>query len=157
MRVGIGYDVHTFKKGRKLILGGVQLDYPEGLEGHSDADVLVHAVMDSLLGAAGLPDIGVHFPDSDITYKDISSIELLGRVGKILKEAGYAIINIDTVIILEKPRISVYAEKMKYNIAQALGVDSKIIGIKATTTEGLGFTGRSEGAAAQAVAIINEL
>ncbi len=157
MRIGIGYDVHTFKKGRKLILGGEQLDYPEGLEGHSDADVLVHAIMDSLLGAAGLPDIGVYFPDNDMSFRDISSIELLARVGRIIKEAGYTVANIDTVLILEKPRISDYAEKMKKNIACSLGVDSKIIGIKATTTEGLGFAGRREGAAAQAVSMINEL
>ncbi|MBM3700103.1 MAG: 2-C-methyl-D-erythritol 2,4-cyclodiphosphate synthase [Actinobacteria bacterium] len=157
MRIGIGYDVHTFKKGRKLILGGVQLDYAEGLDGHSDADVLVHAIMDSLLGAAGLPDIGVHFPDNDMAYKDISSIELLGRVGKIIKKAGYTVVNIDTVLILEKPKISAYSEEMKKNIAGALKINKDCIGLKATTTEGLGFTGRGEGAAAHAVSIINEL
>jgi len=157
MRIGIGYDVHTFKKGRKLILGGVQLDYAEGLDGHSDADVLVHAIMDSLLGAAGLPDIGVHFPDNDMAYKDISSIELLGRVGKIIKKAGYTVVNIDAVLILEKPKISAYSEEMKKNIAGALKINKDCIGLKATTTEGLGFTGRGEGAAAHAVSIINEL
>lgn len=156
MRIGIGYDVHTFKKGRKLILGGVQLDYAEGLDGHSDADVLVHAIMDSLLGAAGLPDIGVQFPDNDMAYKDISSIELLGRVGSIIKEAGYAVVNIDTVLILEKPKISAFREEMKKNIAGALKINKDCVGIKATTTEGLGFAGRGEGAAAQAVSVINE-
>ena len=157
MRIGIGYDVHTFKKGRKLILGGMQLDYAEGLDGHSDADVLVHAIMDSLLGAAGLPDIGVQFPDNDMAYKDISSIELLGRVHKIIKKAGYTVVNIDTVLILEKPKISVFREEMKNNIADALKINKDCVGIKATTTEGLGFTGRREGAAAQAVSLINEL
>jgi len=154
MRIGIGYDVHVFKKSRKLILGGVEIEHHMGLDGHSDADVLVHAIMDALLGAAGLDDIGVYFPDTDMSYKNISSIELLAMVRKIIKDAGCSIINIDSVIILENPRIAPYTGLMKKNIAEALKISESNIGIKATTSESLGFCGRQEGAAAQSVALL---
>ncbi len=153
-RVGIGYDVHKLKKGRKLILGGVQIAYPRGLEGHSDADVLVHAVMDALLGAAGLEDIGVHFPDTEARYKDISSLRLLGQVWEKIQSQGKRIVNIDAVIIAQKPKVSPYLAGMKKNMASVLGIQVQQIGIKATTTEMLGFIGRSEGVAAQSVVLL---
>lgn len=156
MRAGIGYDVHMFQKNRKLILGGVEIKHPAGLAGHSDADVLVHAIMDSLLGAAGLDDIGVYFPDTDDAFKNISSLNLLSKVGTIIKEAGYTVINIDSIIIMEKPKVAPYTAQMKKNIARALEADEERIGIKATTTESLGFCGRGEGAAAQAVALLEK-
>ncbi len=156
MRTGIGYDVHKLTAGRKLVLGGVAIEHIAGLEGHSDADVLVHAIMDALLGAAGLSDIGVYFPDTDIKYKDISSITLLGMVKVSVKDAGYRILNIDSVVILEEPKISPFIPMMKKNISEALGIKVDQIGIKATTSEGLGFCGAKEGAAAQSVALLEE-
>ncbi len=155
MRVGIGYDVHSFKKDRKLILGGVEIQHYQGLEGHSDADVLVHSIMDALLGAAGLDDIGVHFPDTDMKYKNISSLKLLSIVKEMILNAGYRIINIDCVLILEKPKISNYSKLMKKNIAQVLEISEDKINIKATTTEKLGFCGREEGIAAESIALID--
>lgn len=156
MRVGIGYDVHAFAPGRKLILGGVEIDHPMGLSGHSDADVLVHAIMDALLGAAGLGDIGCHFPDRDERFRNIRSLNLLEEVYGMLASRQFSIINIDAVIICESPKISPFAEDMKRNISDALaGLDVSRIGIKGTTTEKLGFTGRSEGIAAQAVALLS--
>ncbi|MBM3705453.1 MAG: 2-C-methyl-D-erythritol 2,4-cyclodiphosphate synthase [Actinobacteria bacterium] len=156
MKVGLGFDIHSFKKGRKLVLGGVRIDYPVGLEGHSDADVLVHSIMDALLGAAGMEDIGVHFPDSDIEYKNISSITLLGKVGRKIAEAGYSIVNIDSVLIMEKPKIAPFTSEMKSKIATVLDIKESRINIKATTSEGLGFCGRQEGAAAQSIALLLE-
>ena len=157
MRTGIGYDVHKLTAGRRLVLGGVEIEHFAGLEGHSDADVLVHAIMDALLGAAGLNDIGVYFPDTDMEYKDISSMTLLGRVRVSIKEAGYSILNIDSVVILEEPKISPFIPTMKKNISEALGINVDQIGIKATTSEGLGFCGAREGAAAQSVALLETL
>ncbi len=154
MRTGIGYDVHRLKAGRKLVLGGVQIEHYAGLEGHSDADVLVHAIMDALLGAAGLSDIGVYFPNTDMQYKNISSMILLGMVKESVRGAGYRILNIDSVVILEEPKISPYIPLMKIKISEALEISVEQIGIKATTSEGLGFCGTKEGAAAQSVALL---
>ena len=154
MRVGLGYDVHAFQVGRKLILGGVKIDHAMGLSGHSDADVLVHAVMDAILGACGLGDIGIHFPDSDEKYKDISSLALLDEVRKKMEQKGFSIINIDSILIMENPKVSPYIGDMKKNIAGALKIDEADINIKATTTEGLGFCGREEGIAAQCIVLL---
>lgn len=155
LRIGIGYDVHAFAEGRDLILGGVKIDYKYGLMGHSDADVLIHAIIDSLLGAGNLGDIGKLFPDTDAKYKDISSIELLKKVNSLLLSKNIEIINIDSVVICEKPKIRDYSDKMKSAISIALNnIDVNRIGIKGTTTEKLGFTGRGEGIAAQAVSLI---
>jgi 2-C-methyl-D-erythritol 2,4-cyclodiphosphate synthase len=156
MRIGIGFDVHAYATGRKLILGGVEIDYKKGLEGHSDADVLVHAVMDAILGACGLGDIGIHFPDSDMKYKDISSLTLLGDVRKKMEAEGFEIENIDTIIILQEPKVFKYFEVMRDNIANILKIDISQINLKATTTEHLGFCGRGEGVAAQAITILKE-
>ena len=155
IRVGIGYDVHAFAKGRSLILGGVKIDYEQGLMGHSDADVLVHSIIDSLLGAANLGDIGQLFPDTDPKYNGISSIELLNHVNSLLLNKNIKIINIDSVLICERPKIKDFTEKMKLNISGALnGLSVDRIGIKGTTTEKLGFEGRGEGIAAQAISLI---
>ena len=147
MRIGQGYDVHRLVEGRKLIIGGVDIPYEKGLLGHSDADVLLHAVMDALLGAAALGDIGQHFPDSDERYKGISSIALLKEVGKILQENGYMIENIDSTVIAQ----------MAENIAAALGIEKEQVSVKATTEEGLGFTGTGEGISAQAIALLSSV
>ncbi len=154
MRIGIGYDVHRLVEGRKLILGGVEIPHYRGLLGHSDADVLVHAVMDALLGAAGAGDIGKHFPDSDERYKGISSLRLLESVRKHLADKGYRVNNIDTVIVAQKPKLAPYLELMAVSIAETLETERERVNIKATTTEGLGFAGAEEGIAAQAVAMI---
>lgn len=154
MRVGSGYDVHRLVEGRKLILGGVEIPHSKGLLGHSDADVLLHAICDALLGAAALGDIGRHFPDSDCQYKDINSLLLLERVGQILKEESYAVINIDSTIVAQEPRLASYIDEMRANIAKTLGLAVKQVNVKATTTEQLGFEGRKEGISAQAVALI---
>lgn len=154
MRVGTGFDVHAFKEGKKLILGGVKIDYCYGLEGHSDADVLVHAIMDSLLGASGNKDIGVHFPDKDPSFKGISSIKLLEKVREIVSGSGYSIVNIDATVIMEKPRIAEFTNLMEKNISAALKINESLVNIKATTTEGLGFCGRKEGVAAQSIALL---
>jgi 2-C-methyl-D-erythritol 2,4-cyclodiphosphate synthase len=155
IRIGTGYDVHAFAKGRDLILGGVKIDYESGLLGHSDADVLVHAIIDSLLGAANLGDIGKLFPDTDNKYKGISSIELLKQVNALLIKKDIQIINIDTIVICERPKIKDFTDKMKLNISASLnGLSVDRIGIKGTTTEKLGFTGRGEGIAAQAVSLV---
>ena len=154
MRIGQGYDVHKLVEGRKLILGGVGIPYEKGLLGHSDADVLVHAVMDALLGAAALGDIGQHFPDTDPRYEGISSIELLKKVGELLEEKGYVVENIDATIIAQRPKLLNYRPKMAENIAQALHLDVSRVSVKATTEEGLGFTGAKEGIAAHSVCII---
>lgn len=155
MRVGMGYDVHRLTEGRKLIIGGVEIPYEKGLLGHSDADVLIHAVMDALLGAAALGDIGKHFPDSDPAYKGISSILLLKKVGELLKKQGYSIGNIDAVVIAQKPKMAPYISLMRQNMADALGITVECISVKATTEEGLGFTGKGEGISSQAICLIN--
>lgn len=154
MRVGMGYDVHRLVEGRKLILGGVEIPHTMGLLGHSDADVLTHAVMDALLGAAALKDIGAHFPDTDPEYEGADSIQLLIRVGELLAEKGFAVGNIDATVIAQKPKLRPYIEEMEKHIADALGIDLDFVNVKATTEEGLGFTGREEGIAAQAVALV---
>ena len=154
LRVGHGYDVHRFREGRDLILGGVKIEHSVGLLGHSDADVLAHAVMDSVIGALGLGDIGRHFPDSDEKYRGISSITLLSRVGELLSERGARVVNIDATVVLQSPKIGRYIPEMANNISNALGCDSEAVNIKATTEEGLGFTGSGEGAAAHSVAMI---
>lgn len=151
MRVGMGYDVHKLVEGRKLILGGVEIPHTLGLLGHSDADVLVHAIMDALLGAAALGDIGKHFPDTDPQYKGISSMKLLAHVGKLLEEKGYIIDNIDATVMAQKPKLRPFIEEMEKNIAKELGISKDQVNVKATTEEGLGFTGREEGIAAQAI------
>lgn len=157
MRIGQGYDVHRLVEGRKLIIGGVDIPYEKGLLGHSDADVLVHAVMDALLGAAALGDIGQHFPDSDERYKGISSIALLKKVGKILQENGYMIENIDSTVIAQRPKLLPYRPQMAENIAAALGIEKEQVSVKATTEEGLGFTGTGEGISAQAIALLSSV
>lgn len=157
MRIGIGYDVHAFCQDRQLILGGVRVPYDRGLLGHSDADVLVHAIMDSILGALGQGDIGKHFPDTDPKYKDISSLLLLEKVYKIMLDMGYKIGNLDTVIMAEEPKMASYIEEMKNNIGQILHTDIKNINIKATTTEELGFVGRKEGIAAESVCLLKQI
>lgn len=150
-RVGNGYDVHRLVENRKLILGGVNIPFDKGLHGHSDADVLVHAIMDALLGACGEGDIGKHFSDKDIQYKDISSMNLLDKVKIIIENKGYRIGNIDATIVAELPKLSPYIEEMKSNIARVLETEDDLVNIKATTEEGLGFTGKGEGMAAYAV------
>ncbi len=154
MRIGIGYDVHRLVRGRKLILGGVEIAHPLGLDGHSDADVLLHSIKDALLGAAALGDIGRHFPDTDNQYKGASSLVLLKKVRQLLAEKGYEAYNIDATIIAEKPKLAPYIEQMNQNIALALGISCHQVNVKATTTERLGFTGRGEGIAAQAAVTI---
>ena len=156
MRVGIGYDAHRLIIGRPLILGGVEIPFDKGLEGWSDADVVLHAIMDSLLGAAGLRDIGYHFPSKDPAYKDISSVTLLNRVADLLKSHGWRIANIDATIIAERPLLRPFISKMKQNIALALAIGETQIGVKATTNEGMGFVGREEGIAAYAVALLEK-
>lgn len=157
MRIGIGYDVHAFSKERPLILGGVNIPHEVGLLGHSDADVLVHAVMDALLGAAALGSIGDHFPADQAQYKDADSRKLLNKVVKLLSEKKYKIINIDSVIICQRPKLAGYIQQMRRNIALAVGLNIELIGIKATTTEKLGFVGREEGIAAEAVVLIEKI
>ena len=154
MRIGTGYDVHRLTEDRKLILGGVDIPYEKGLLGHSDADVLLHAIMDALLGAAALGDIGKHFPDSDERYKGISSILLLREVGSLLEENNYIIENIDSTIIAQRPKLATYISDMRQNIAKALGLEISQVNVKATTEEGLGFTGNGEGISSQAVALL---
>lgn len=151
MRVGLGYDVHRLVEGRELILGGAAIPYEKGLLGHSDADVLLHAVMDALLGAAALGDIGKHFPDTDPAYEGISSLRLLAHTGALLEQKDYQIINIDATIIAQRPKMAPYIPQMVKNIAETLGLEEDQINIKATTEEGLGFTGAGEGISAQAV------
>lgn len=151
MRVGMGYDVHKLVEGRDLILGGVKIEHSLGLLGHSDADVLVHAIMDALLGAAALGDIGKHFPDTDEQYKGADSMKLLAHVAELIEQEGYVIENIDATIIAQKPKLCPYIEQMEENIARVLHIQKNQINVKATTEERLGFTGREEGMAAQAI------
>lgn len=156
MRIGMGYDVHKLVEDRDLILGGVKIPYSLGLLGHSDADVLLHAIMDSLLGAAALGDIGKHFPDSDDRYKGISSIELLKYVGSLLKENDWLIENIDSTIIAQKPKMAPHIENMRKNISEALNIDIGQINVKATTEEGLGFTGEGKGISSQSICLLTK-
>ena len=156
MRIGQGYDVHRLTEGRDLILGGVKIPWEKGLLGHSDADVLVHAVLDALLGAAALGDIGQHFPDTDPAYEGISSIALLDHVGELLEEKGYVVENIDATIIAQRPKLAPYRPQMAENIAGALKIDVSRVSIKATTEEGLGFTGEGLGIASQAITLLTE-
>lgn len=154
MRIGLGYDVHRLVEGRDLIIGGVKIPYEKGLLGHSDADVLLHAIMDSLLGASALGDIGKHFPDTDEKYKGISSIKLLKEVGKLLLNNGYSINNIDSTIIAQKPKMAPFIQQMRENISNALNIDLMQINVKATTEEGLGFTGNGEGISSQSICLL---
>lgn len=155
MRIGMGYDVHKLVEGRDLIIGGVTIPYEKGLLGHSDADVLVHAIMDALLGAAALGDIGKHFPDTDEKYRGVSSIELLGHVKTLLEEKCYIIGNIDATIIAQKPKLASYIPQMVETIARTLGIELSSVNVKATTEEGLGFTGSGEGISSHAVCLLN--
>ena len=157
LRIGHGYDVHRLTEGRRLILGGVEVPYEKGLLGHSDADVLTHAVMDALLGAAALGDIGKLFPDTDAAYAGISSILLLERVAERLREAGYAVVNLDATVLAQAPKLAPYRERMQENLARALALDPSCISVKATTEEGLGFTGEGLGIAAHAVALLEKI
>ncbi len=155
MRIGFGYDVHALTKGRNLILGGVLIPHEVGLLGHSDADVLVHAIMDALLGAAALGDIGKHFPDTDPKYKDADSLKLLSHVGDLLKDLNYTTANIDSTVVAQAPKLAPFIDVMRKNIASALGIDISQISVKATTTEQLGFEGRKEGISAVAAVLLD--
>lgn len=157
MRIGQGFDVHQLVEGRKLIIGGVEIPYERGLLGHSDADVLLHAICDALLGAAGLGDIGRHFPDSDPRYKGIDSRRLLREVMQLLRDKGYGVVNLDATIIAQAPKMAPHVPQMVVNIATDLGVEAGCVNVKATTTEKLGYTGRGEGIAAQAVCLIEKV
>ena len=157
MRIGQGYDVHRLVEGRDLILGGVNIPHTVGLLGHSDADVLVHAIMDALLGAAALDDIGRHFPDTDPAYRGISSIALLRHVAGLLKAQGYRVVNIDSTVLAQAPKLRPHIAEMRKNIAEALGISEAQVNVKATTEEGLGFTGEKLGIAAQAIALLDEI
>lgn len=157
LRIGHGYDVHRLTEGRRLILGGVEVPYERGLLGHSDADVLTHAVMDALLGAAALGDIGKLFPDTDAAYAGISSILLLERVAERLREAGYAVVNLDATVLAQAPKLAPYRERMRENLAHVLALDASRVSVKATTEEGLGFTGEGLGIAAHAVALLEKI
>lgn len=154
MRIGMGYDVHRLAEDRDLIIGGEKIEYEYGLLGHSDADVLLHAIMDALLGAAALGDIGTHFPDTDERYRGISSVRLLAYVDQLLEENGYSVGNIDATIIAQRPKMAPYIPKIRENIANTLGIELNQVNIKATTEEGLGFTGSGDGISAQAVCIL---
>ena len=156
LRIGHGYDVHRLVEGRRLILGGVDIPWEKGLLGHSDADVLVHAIMDALTGAARLGDIGKLFPDTDPAYADISSLKLLREVGRLLSEKGFAVVNIDATLLAQAPKVGPYRPRMAANVAEALGIDPEQVNIKATTEEGLGFTGDGSGMAAHAVVLLEE-
>lgn len=157
MRIGSGYDVHALGEGLPLWIGGVEVPHTHGLVGHSDADVLLHAICDALLGAAALGDIGKHFPDTDPQYKGISSLKLLAHVGRLLTEQGYSIGNIDSTVVAQRPKLAPYILQMRQNIADTLGIDISQVSVKATTTEHLGFEGRQEGISAQAVALLDNL
>jgi 2-C-methyl-D-erythritol 2,4-cyclodiphosphate synthase len=154
VRIGIGYDVHRLKAGRDLILGGVHIEHPVGLDGHSDADVLTHAVIDALLGAGALGDIGEHFPDTDPRWKGMSSLDLLEIAAKLVEKAGYRVVNVDATVVAEAPRLHLFLADMQKNIERRLGLEHGLVGVKATSPEGLGALGRAEGIAAQAVALI---
>ena len=154
-RLGVGYDVHAIAEGRRLVLGGVEIPHDKGLDGHSDADVLVHAIMDAIVGAMRAGDIGKLFPDTDPAYKDADSVKLLEHVGALAREQGYSIEDIDSVVMLQEPKMSPYREQMRANIAAALRIPVDNVGVKATTTEHLGYEGRGEGASAQAICLLS--
>lgn len=156
IRIGHGFDVHAYKEGRKLILCGVEIEYEMGLLGHSDADVATHAVMDALLGAAALGDIGRHFPDTDEKYRGADSLKLLERVLELIKKESYSVSNVDVTIIAQKPKLSPFVEKMVENLARVIGIEKMRVNVKATTTEKLGFTGRGEGIASEAVCLLTK-
>jgi 2-C-methyl-D-erythritol 2,4-cyclodiphosphate synthase len=156
IRTGIGYDCHRFAAGRRLVLGGTELQSEQGLEGHSDADVLTHAIIDALLGAAALGDIGQHFPDSDPQYAEANSIELLHKVGTMLAAQGLAVGNVDATVVIEEPKLAPFTEQMRANLSGALGIAVHLVSVKATRGEGMGFVGRGEGAAALAVATVTD-
>ncbi|MCL2324777.1 MAG: 2-C-methyl-D-erythritol 2,4-cyclodiphosphate synthase [Actinomycetia bacterium] len=157
MRIGLGYDAHALVEGRRLILGGVEIPYERGLAGHSDADVLAHAVADALLGALRAGDLGEHFPDSDERWRDADSLALLGQIATMVRDQGWVIVDVDTVVIAEKPKLASYRGQMRINLSETLGIAPECLGVKATTTEGLGFEGRGEGIAAQAVVLLERL
>lgn len=157
MRIGIGYDVHKLVEGRNLIIGGVNIPYEKGLLGHSDADVLIHSIMDAIIGALALGDLGKHFPDNDNRYKNISSMKLLEYVKELIKKEEYYIVNIDSIIIAQKPKMSPYIDIMRNNIGKCLEIDISKINVKATTEEGLGFTGKQEGISSQAICLLNKI
>lgn len=156
-RVGIGYDVHALAPGYDLVIGGVKIPHEKGLKGHSDADVLVHAICDALLGALSLGDIGHHFPDTDPEFKGISSLKLLSRVSELIREKGYTVVNVDSVVVAQRPKLAPFIEDMKKNISSVLGILPAQVSVKATTTERLGFEGREEGISAQAVVLLKRL
>jgi 2-C-methyl-D-erythritol 2,4-cyclodiphosphate synthase len=156
MKIGIGYDVHRLVEGRRLFLGGIEIPFDKGLLGHSDGDVLIHAICDAILGAISEGDIGIHFPDSDESIKGIESVKILAYVLELTKQKGYGIVNIDAVIIAEEPKVSPYREKIKARLAEVLEIDITSVSVKGKTTEGLGFTGRKEGIAVQAVALLEK-
>lgn len=155
-RIGLGYDVHAFATGRKLIIGGVDIPYEKGLDGHSDADVLAHAVMDALVGALRAGDIGKLFPDTDPAYEGADSLKLLEQVGRLVRSEGWRIVDIDTVLMIQEPKMAPFREQMRANIADVLGIPVESVGVKATTTEWLGYEGRGEGVTAQAVALLEK-
>ncbi len=157
LRIGIGYDIHPFERGRALVLGGVRIDYDAGLAGHSDADVLTHAVIDALLGAAALGDIGQHFPSDDPRYRDADSLDLLRSAVGMVADAGYSVVNIDATIVAERPKLAAHIDAMRSNLAEALGVEIGAVSVKATTADRLGTVGRGEGIAAQAVALLDSM
>lgn len=157
MRVGIGFDVHRFVDGRKLVLGGIEIPFEKGLLGHSDADVLLHAITDAILGAMGEDDIGVHFPDTDADTEGIDSAVILARIARLARVKGYRIVNVDSVLVAQEPKVAPYRAAMKEKIARILSIEPETVGIKGKTTEGLGFTGRGEGVAAHAVVLVEKL
>jgi len=156
MRIGVGYDVHPLVSGKRLVLGGVEIPCEKGLDGHSDADVLVHAIIDALLGATGLGDIGVHFPSSDPRYKDVSSVSLLRQVVSLLRAEGWLVCNVDASIVAEQPRLTPFISEMRRIIGEALGIDVEQVAVKSTTSKGLGFLGKGEGIAVHAVALVDK-
>ena len=156
-RTGLGYDSHRFEPGRRLVLGGVELPHDRGLAGHSDADVLTHAIIDALLGAAALGDIGQHFPDTDERYRDANSLELLVAVVKLLRGRGFSVVNVDATVVMERPRLAPAGDQIRETLARAIGVEAQRVNVKATRGEGMGFVGREEGAAALAVATVEQL
>jgi len=156
LRIGTGYDLHPLRDGRKLVIGGVHIEHPKGLEGHSDADVLTHAVIDAILGAAGLGDIGAHFPPDDARYKGVSSLSLLAEASRVVSNAGYRVVNVDSTVIAQAPRLQHHLAEMARNIAHALGLEQDAVSVKATSPEGIGSLGAGEGIAAQAVALVDK-
>lgn len=156
MKIGFGYDAHRFAPGRELMIGGVKIPYHQGLQGHSDADVLLHSLSDAMLGALGLGDIGVHFPDTDAAYLGASSLDLLSRVFAMVRSEGYSVLNTDSVVVAQAPKIAPFIDQMRRNIAKALQTEPGRLNIKATTTEGMGFTGRGEGISAYSVCLLVE-